>query len=113
MDYLQLVRPATAKDSRVNEVSEITQGMKAIAKELDREMNRHFTAVNASLPKPNPNADPAYKPYDPDAPETTSHAEAPTAKKSDDPVTKKPDDKAAKKLERQKRREARKKVRDR
>lgn len=35
IDYLQLVRPATAKDSRVNEVSEITQGMKAIAKELD------------------------------------------------------------------------------
>jgi len=34
IDYLQLVRPATAKDSRVNEVSEITQGMKAIAKEL-------------------------------------------------------------------------------
>jgi replicative DNA helicase len=35
IDYLQLVRPATAKDSRVNEVSEITQGMKAIAKELN------------------------------------------------------------------------------
>jgi len=34
IDYLQLVRPATAKDSRVNEVSEITQGLKAIAKEL-------------------------------------------------------------------------------
>ena len=34
VDYLQLVRPATAKDSRVNEVSEITQGLKAIAKEL-------------------------------------------------------------------------------
>ncbi len=35
VDYLQLVRPATAKDSRVNEASEITQGLKAIAKELD------------------------------------------------------------------------------
>jgi len=35
VDYLQLVRPATAKDSRVNEVTEITQGLKAIAKELD------------------------------------------------------------------------------
>ncbi|MEO1549058.1 MAG: replicative DNA helicase [Pseudomonadota bacterium] len=35
VDYLQLVRPAAAKDSRVNEVSEITQGLKAIAKELD------------------------------------------------------------------------------
>ncbi|MBL4874502.1 MAG: AAA family ATPase, partial [Rhodobacteraceae bacterium] len=35
VDYLQLVRPATAKDSRVNEVSEITQGLKAIAKELN------------------------------------------------------------------------------
>jgi replicative DNA helicase len=35
VDYLQLLRPATAKDSRVNEVAEITQGLKAIAKELD------------------------------------------------------------------------------
>jgi replicative DNA helicase len=35
VDYLQLVRPGSAKDSRVNEVSEITQGLKAIAKELD------------------------------------------------------------------------------
>ncbi|MDJ1007223.1 MAG: replicative DNA helicase [Paracoccaceae bacterium] len=35
VDYLQLVRPASAKDSRVNEVSEITQGLKSIAKELD------------------------------------------------------------------------------
>ncbi|MBL4556837.1 MAG: replicative DNA helicase [Rhodobacteraceae bacterium] len=35
VDYLQLVRPATSRESRVNEVSEITQGLKAIAKELD------------------------------------------------------------------------------
>ncbi|HKK84872.1 MAG TPA: replicative DNA helicase, partial [Roseovarius sp.] len=35
VDYLQLVRAASAKDSRVNEISEITQGLKAIAKELD------------------------------------------------------------------------------
>ncbi|AXC49122.1 replicative DNA helicase [Paracoccus suum] len=34
VDYLQLLRAASAKDSRVNEVSEITQGLKAIAKEL-------------------------------------------------------------------------------
>ncbi|MCY4290381.1 MAG: replicative DNA helicase [Roseovarius sp.] len=35
VDYLQLIRPVSSKDSRVNEVSEITQGLKAIAKELD------------------------------------------------------------------------------
>ena len=36
IDYLQLVRPASSKDQgRVNEVSEISQGLKAIAKELD------------------------------------------------------------------------------
>jgi replicative DNA helicase len=37
VDYLQLVRPSTsrAQDSRVQEVSEITQGLKAIAKELE------------------------------------------------------------------------------
>jgi len=35
VDYLQLVRPSNARESRVNEVSEITQGLKAIAKELD------------------------------------------------------------------------------
>ena len=35
VDYLQLVRPASSKDNRVNEISEITQGLKAIAKELN------------------------------------------------------------------------------
>ncbi len=35
VDYLQLVRPATPREARVNEVSEITQALKAIAKELD------------------------------------------------------------------------------
>ena len=35
IDYLQLVRPASAKDSRVNEVSDITHGMKEIAIVLD------------------------------------------------------------------------------
>ncbi len=35
VDYLQLLRANSSKDSRVNEVSEITQGLKAIAKELD------------------------------------------------------------------------------
>ncbi|MEM9059249.1 MAG: replicative DNA helicase [Pseudomonadota bacterium] len=36
VDYLQLIRPASSKDQgRVNEVSEISQGLKAIAKELD------------------------------------------------------------------------------
>ena len=36
IDYLQLVRPASARsDGRVQEISEITQGLKAIAKELN------------------------------------------------------------------------------
>ncbi len=35
VDYLQLCRAASAKENRVNEISEITQGLKAIAKELD------------------------------------------------------------------------------
>ena len=35
VDYLQLVRASGRADSRVLEVSEITQGLKAIAKELD------------------------------------------------------------------------------
>ncbi len=35
VDYLQLVRGSGKSDNRVNEVSEITQGLKAIAKELD------------------------------------------------------------------------------
>jgi len=35
VDYLQLLRPASARsDGRVQEISEITQGLKAIAKEL-------------------------------------------------------------------------------
>ena len=37
VDYLQLIRPASSRgeQNRVNEVSEISQGLKAIAKELD------------------------------------------------------------------------------
>jgi replicative DNA helicase len=37
VDYLQLLRPATRnrQDNRVQEISEITQGLKALAKELD------------------------------------------------------------------------------
>ena len=35
VDYLQLLRGTGKSDSRVNEVSEITQGLKAIAKELN------------------------------------------------------------------------------
>ena len=46
-----------------------------------------------------------YKPYDPDAPEAAAHVNNPAAKKPNDP--------AAKKRERQKRRDAKKKARDR
>ncbi|MBL4629082.1 MAG: replicative DNA helicase [Roseicyclus sp.] len=35
VDYLQLLKGSGKSDNRVNEVSEITQGLKAIAKELD------------------------------------------------------------------------------
>ena len=35
VDYLQLIRPSSNRDSRVNEISEITQGLKSIAKELN------------------------------------------------------------------------------
>ena len=35
IDYLQLIRPSSTRDSRVNEISEITQGLKSIAKELN------------------------------------------------------------------------------
>ena len=35
IDYLQLIRPSSSRDSRVNEISEITQGLKSIAKELN------------------------------------------------------------------------------
>ncbi len=35
VDYLQLVRAGNSRDGRVQEVSEITQGLKALAKELD------------------------------------------------------------------------------
>ena len=47
VDYLQLVRPATAKDNRVNEVSEITQGLKAIAKELEHPGDRAVASCRA------------------------------------------------------------------
>ena len=90
-------------DNDLRESANVANDHPSIARELDRKMDRHFAAANANLPKPNPNADPAYQPYDPDAPET-AHVKTPTAGK--------PGDKAAKQLERQKRRDARKKARD-
>ena len=92
-------------ENDIHEGSNVANDYPAIARELDREMDRHFAAVNASLPKPNPNADATYKPYDPDAPEAAAHVNNPAAKKPNDP--------AAKKRERQKRRDAKKKARDR
>ena len=35
IDYLQLIRASLSRDNRVNEIAEITQGLKAIAKELN------------------------------------------------------------------------------
>tara|TARA_X000001036_G_scaffold368011_1_gene353493 strand:- start:1056 stop:2507 length:1452 start_codon:yes stop_codon:yes gene_type:complete len=35
IDYLQLIRASSSRDNRVNEIAEITQGLKAIAKELN------------------------------------------------------------------------------
>tara|TARA_Y100001933_G_scaffold41871_1_gene38882 strand:+ start:657 stop:2105 length:1449 start_codon:yes stop_codon:yes gene_type:complete len=35
IDYLQLIRASSNKENRVNEIAEITQGLKAIAKELN------------------------------------------------------------------------------
>ena len=35
IDYLQLLRPARRAENRVQEISQITQGLKALAKELD------------------------------------------------------------------------------
>ena len=34
IDYIQLMRASNFKDGRVQEISEITQGLKALAKEL-------------------------------------------------------------------------------
>lgn len=73
-------------DNDIREGVNVAKDYPAVAKALDREMNRHFATVNASLPKPNSDADPSYKPYDPDAPEAELHAKAPTAKKPGDPA---------------------------
>ena len=35
IDYIQLMRAVNTKDGRVQEISEITQGLKALAKELN------------------------------------------------------------------------------
>ena len=90
-------------DNDLRESANMANDNPSLARELDQEMDRHFAAVNASLPKLNPNADPDYQPYDPDAPEATAHVKPPAAKK--------PGDKATKKRDRQKRRDARKKAR--
>ncbi len=90
-------------DDDIRESANLAIDSPAIAQKLNWEMDRHLAAVNASLPKPNPNADPAYQPYDPDAPEAEARIKT--------PATPKPSDKSTKKLERQNRRDARKKAR--
>ena len=44
IDYLQLMRPTTGSrsENRVQEISDITRGLKAIAKELDVPVSRCF-----------------------------------------------------------------------
>lgn len=71
------------------------------AEPSDRELDRHFATVNADRPKSNPNADPAYQPYDPDAPEGAAHFNTRSATN--------PNNRAAKKQERQKRRDKKRK----
>ena len=45
VDYLQLIRPSNTRDSRVNEISEITQGLKSIAKELQHTSSCTVTTI--------------------------------------------------------------------
>lgn len=91
-------------DTDISETVNVAKDYPAIARQLDQEMDRHFAAVNASLPRPNPKADPAYQPYDPDVPE----AESPAVPKP--PATK--TSPAEKKAERKKRRDAKRKARN-
>ena len=49
VDYLQLVRPASAKDSRVNEVSEITQGLEGHCQGVGYPRRRAFSQLSRQV----------------------------------------------------------------
>ena len=50
VDYLQLVRETGRSENRVNEISEITMGLKAIAKELDIPVMAPVSYTHLTLP---------------------------------------------------------------
>lgn len=98
-------------DNDIGETVNVARDYPVIVKQLDKEMDRHFTLVDASLPKPNPDAPADYHAYDPNAPESEAHAapKAPEPKLDSKPEPKlKPSER---KLERQKMRDAKKKAR--
>jgi hypothetical protein len=64
----------------IGETENVAEIQPEVAARLGRAMDEYFASVDACLPKPNPNVDPDYIPFDPDAPEQDSHAVA-------DPVT--------------------------
>jgi arylsulfatase A-like enzyme len=50
----------------IGETENIAAQNKAAVARLGKEMDRYHAAVEACLPKPNPDADSGYKPFDPD-----------------------------------------------
>src|SRR5204863_60668 len=48
IDYLQLVRSTGSVENRVQEISQITRALKALAKELDVPVDRKSTRLNSS-----------------------------------------------------------------
>ena len=50
----------------IGETENIAAQNKTVVARFAKEMDRYHTAIKACLPKPNPDPNPKYKPYDPD-----------------------------------------------
>ncbi len=97
-------------DNDIGESTNVAERYPGIAARLGIEMDRYHASVEACLPKPNPKADPNYKPYDPDAHEEDAHgAGSKDGEKEKAKPKAKPDPKLSSEEKKAERREERKK----
>ena len=60
--------------SNIGESENLSAAEPGVAARLQQQMDRYFDSIKACLPRPNPQSDPKYIPFDPDAPEQDARA---------------------------------------